>query len=64
MKERKKINTQNFWWKIKPKERDIQKHVLGSNGNVVPDLKKKGWVGMGVINPGKIGTSGLLLCMQ
>jgi len=41
VKERKKINTQNFWWKIKPKERDIQKHFLGSNGNVVLDLKEK-----------------------
>jgi hypothetical protein len=32
MKERKKINTQNVWWKKNPKERDIQKHVLGLNG--------------------------------
>lgn len=53
-----------LWWKIKPKERDIQKHVLGPNGNVVLDLKEKWWVGMGVINPSKIGTSGLLLCIR
>jgi hypothetical protein len=56
MKERKKINTQNFGWEKKPKERDIQKHVLSLNGRVILDLKEKGWVGMGVINLGKTGT--------
>jgi hypothetical protein len=55
MKERKKINTQNFWCKI-PKKRDIQKYVSGLSGRVMLDLEEKGWVGMGVINLGKIGT--------
>jgi len=45
-----------FWVGKKPKERDIQKHVLGLNGRVILDLKEKGWVGTGVINLGKIGT--------
>jgi hypothetical protein len=42
--------------KKNPKERDIQKHVLGLNGRVILDRKEKKWVGMGVINLGKIGT--------
>jgi len=42
--------------KKKPKEKDIQKHVLGLNGGVILDLTEKKWVGMGAINLGKIGT--------
>jgi hypothetical protein len=44
-----------FWWKI-PKERDIHKHVSGLSGRVMLDFKERGWVCMGVINLGKIGT--------
>jgi len=42
----------------KPKEMDIQKHVLGLNGRVIQDLKEKGGGGVvrGVINLGKRGT--------